>query len=75
MLWRHRVVRCRFGVGRSYLQVLFGGKGHTLQNDLQIDWLLRNPFHMVNGSMRSAIAGRKGVAEMDTKMEERIAEN
>ena len=48
MLWWHRVIRCRFLVRRSYLQALFGGKGHPLQNDPQIDGLLRNPFRMVN---------------------------
>jgi hypothetical protein len=54
MLWRHRVIRRRFLVRRSYLQVLFRGKGHQLQNDPQIDGLLRNPSHMVNSKTMEA---------------------
>ena len=48
VLWWHRVIRCRLLVRRSYLQALFRGKGHPLQNDPQIDGLLSNPFRMVN---------------------------
>ena len=55
VLWWHRVIRCRLLVRRSYLQALFRGKGHPLQNDPQIDGLLSNPFRMVNSKTMDSL--------------------